>query len=594
MRKQLWSLILVGLLVFPAAVRADDAMKKALSVIPADAVGFICVPNVKQLDASFQRTVQQLNLQGFVSPPFNSLAAVMRQFGGLGEGFNEDGPLALVLMPANNHFELMMKQAVIVSASDPRKLLEGMGATPGEGGVWTAPVMGQPMNAAAGEGYVVFGQMSDVVKAAAEGKNTIQGKFNQHDLDSLSKLNLAIWLDGDRLIKTFRPQIDQMLNMMAMMQGAGGPMGAAQGEMSKKQLSMLVDGAAALTLGVGLGDTGLALQLGFRAKADSELAKGMKYRQTSESLLRGLPGDEYLFAMGMTADPSAAEQAIKQLDGYMAMGEQIEGIDKAQLGKLKDIIKSWAPMSTGARFVLSPIAPGVDGVVGMAFVFDTPDSTKWMEAFGNAIETAMSLPKNKDDLDDEFKQVLEALSFRRDVEEVAGTKVHQLKIDLSKIDDVDEDDVEQMQKLLGQDGFVLRAGAVTDKNAIMTFGGGTKYFGSVVEQTRSKAAPLDGEAGIQSVARHLPKERYSVGYVDVDRIIRFIGDVSKIMDEDDAFPIQMPKVDAPLVMTFMGGDSWQSNQIFIPTELMVATKDLIMGWMGGGPGAPPPPPPGGN
>ncbi len=580
MNKTLLSLLVSAALILPSTVHAESAMSKALSVIPADAVGFICVPNVKELDADFQNTVQKLGLGGMIAPPFNSLSGVLNTFLHVDKGFDPNGAVAVVIMPANNWMEMLMKQALIIPATDARTLLESMGAKAGEDGVWSLTINSQPAVAAAGNKYIVLAQMSDVAKAVAAGKKTAAATFNKHDLEALDGLDFVVWLNGVGLVKAFRPQIDQGINMITMMQRSNGAVGAAQSDMTKKQLTEFVDGVASIGIGVGLGADGLTMRMGFRATSGSELASSMKLDPTSESLLRGLPGDNYLFALGATMDPAAVAKATEQMDGFLAMAEKVEGIDLDQAGKLKGVLKEWAPMSTGIHAVVTALAPGAGGVFGVALVFDTGNSARWTELFATAAETAMKLPKPDAIKDDDLRDAFAALSFKRDAETIAGTKVHQLKFDVTKSEDLDDEDIEQLNALLGSDGVMIRAGTAGRGNAVITFGGGSTYFGSVVEQAKSKSAPLDGEPGIQAVNKHLPKERASVAYFDVDRIVNWISVAQKAVDEDEEpFPVKMPSLDAPFVIVSTGGKAWQTSQFYVPMDLMVAIKDAVMGAM---------------
>ena len=284
-------------------------------------------------------------------------------------------------------------------------------------------------------------------------------------------------------------------------------------------------------------------------------------------------------------NPEAATEATKQFDSYFTMAESVGGIDSEQLAKLKGILKEWMPMSTGVRGVFTAIAPGADGMFGLALVVDTANSGKWSDTYAGFVETAMKLPKEGDDsMDEDAKRALAAIDFKRDAETVAGAKVHQLKFDVAKAEEMDEEDTEKLHKILGADGFTLRTAAVGDDNVVMTFGGGSKYFATVVEQTKSKAAMLDGEPGIQAASKRMPRERAGLAYLDADRFVRWLGELMAAVEEDEEFPIKLPKLDAPIALVTTGGDGWQTSQLHIPSELMVATKDAVMGAMGGGDG----------
>ena len=66
-----------------------------------------------------------------------------------------------------------------------------------------------------------------------------------------------------------------------------------------------------------------------------------------------------------------------------------------------------------------------------------------------------------------------------------------------------------------------------------------------------------------------------------------ISRVAKVLDEEE-FPVKMPSIDAPLGISSTGGTEWNRVDVFVPTELMVAVKNAILGMMMGG-GQPMPP-----
>jgi len=108
-----------------------------------------------------------------------------------------------------------------------------------------------------------------------------------------------------------------------------------------------------------------------------------------------------------------------------------------------------------------------------------------------------------------------------------------------------------------------------------------------ITAAKQSGSPLAKTQGIEKVSKELPSERASVIYVAVDRIIAGIKSIQEHMDEE-AFPIQMPPLNAPVAMAATGGDGWGRYDIFVPTELLVAGKNAAMGMMMGGQGQPPP------
>jgi len=571
--------------VFPGVAKAADPIKSALAVIPGEAIGFVCVPSIKQLDSEWQQAVTNLGLQPFVQPPYNSPLALMQMFGQMTAGLDANGPLVFVQMPFENPFEQSAHAAIVLPAEDPKALIEAMGGQAGEGGVWSVPLFGMPMSAATGDKRVVLAQLPDVLKAVTDSKKSMVTKFKAKDLEMFKGLNLVLWLDGEKLLNTFKPQIDGFVGMITMMQAASGPAGAKQAESFKKQVDMFVDGAQAVLIGVSLDPAGVGLRFALDTKPGSELAKQMKVKPAAGSLLQGLPAGKFMIAGGQVYTADQMKEMVKQFDPYFEMGDVVETIDADQLRILKNIFEDWAPTIRGWHLSLEALPPGPSGVIGLSMLFDTSDSGRWLDSAGKAVNALKKLSTDED-----AQMIASAVSYTEGAEEIAGKKVAHLKIDLAKIEQIEEEDVEEITAVLGEEGVLFRMAAVGSDTVALSFGGGASYMNRLIEHADQGAAPLDNSPGISKVAGHLSENRVSEAYIAVDQIVACIGNVAKVLEDDEEFPFRMPKIDAPLAISSTVTEGVMQMDMFFPTELVVAGKDLILTVVGsgaiGGPGGP--------
>jgi hypothetical protein len=513
----------------------------------------------------------------------------------MGEALDPAGPLVVVLMPAETPYEFQRAWALVVPVRDTGAAIEAMGAQAGEGDiwVWTLNPAAEPFHLATGDKRLVIGANAEVVKKVAGNKEGITAKFKPADLNLFHGLDLVMWFDAARVIELFRMTIDGFVNMGIMMQAAGDPAATKQAEASKEQVKVFLDGTSAVAMGLGLDQAGLTMRFGFRTKAGSELAKRMKVPAPAGDLLQGLPAENYMLVAGQIMDPEQSREAVKSLEPQFAMLETIEGIDKEQVGRIKDILEEWAPLITGTQFAANSLEPGPDGILGVATIMRVTDSAKWLKLFREAVDVGLKMLAAEDLADNEDVQIFrEALSYDTDAEELAGVKLDHLKFDLNKIEDLEEEDVEDALKIIGKEGVLVRVGAAGAGKTIITFGGGPAYTGKVIELLTKDAAPLAADPGIRSTAIRLPKERHMVGFMALDRILGCIGNGAKALDEEEEFPIRMPKLETPAAMSGSGADNLMRVDSFVPTELMVATKDMIMMLMGTGGPAPAPAGPG--
>ncbi len=583
MPRKFLSLIL-SLALFVPAVRAGDAMRDAVAQLPADAFAVICIPSLKQLDADYQQAIVDLGLKEMVQPPANSLLALVKGSLPIFAQMDETRPFAIVVMPATNMMEFNQKAAIIVPVGDPKAVVEGMGATAGEGGIYTGSMMGQPAYFALGDKRMVVAQSDAVAKAIAAKATGLDKVMKADELKTLEGLDLAIWINADQTMKVLKPMIDGFMPMMLMSMQAT-PTGAKQAEATKKQIDTLVDGMASLTLGISLSKEALDLRAGMTSKPGSELAAQTKMKPTTESLLNGLPGDKYMAAFGQVVDPEQTRANMKHLDPYLDMLDGVEALDKDKVGQLKAAIKEIFPMMAGARGIIQTLNGGSSGLIGFGMLIDTADSAKFIELHAKAIETAKGLASTANDpsMDEEAKKMIAALTYKADAEEIAGAKVGQLKFDLTQVPDMDDEQRAQLEKVIGKDGLLIRSAAVDGKVVAITFGGGAEYMGKIIETAKKKDAPLDANAGITKVNALLTKERASVVYVAIDQIFAGVNRIAKELEEEE-IPVTMPALQSPIAVSTTGGNEWSRFDLVLPTEVLKAGKDAVMAMMEGGEG----------
>ena len=336
----LWTVALSAVNTFGA-----DPWKGALSTIPADAMAFLCIPNVKQVDADYQQAIVNFGLQPFVSPPANSLLAMLKSRLPLAEQLDENGALVFVLLPAMTLPELQAKQAFVIPVKDPKAAIEAMQGQAAEGGLYTVQLLNMPAVAMTTEHHVIVAMSPEAAKAMKEKTAGIDSTLKPHELKSLEGLDFAVWLNAEKLIQMVKPMIDGMLVPMMMMQASQGGPAAAQAEMNKKNIDMLVNGMATLTVGLSLDNPGVGLRFAMTARAGSDLASQVKVKPTTESLLKGLPASEYLVAFGQTTHPEAAASAMNTIDGGLKALLTSSGleIDPQRVTELQTLLKEWAP-----------------------------------------------------------------------------------------------------------------------------------------------------------------------------------------------------------------------------------------------------------
>ncbi len=573
-------LMLVGA-VWPGAALAQGGMKDALKAVPADAVMFVAIPSVKELDAHIGQVIKDLGLEEAAGLPSNSLLAFVKTQAPFLEGIEENGAVHVIIMPAPTLPELSMKQAMSLPVKDPRAFITGLEGQEQEGGMWTVTLMGQPMHAAIRNNAVLLGQYPDVLKEILASTTTMEGKLSGPVMDAIAELDFAIWVDGG----TIGPQAKPMVNMLMAMsqQPSATALDQKAMEMNRKTLDRFMDGLDMFAMGAQVSEHGVAVRGAVTCKPGTELAKQMHFTPTSGPMLHGLPADKFVFAFGQMASSQQMEVMAEQIEDVLGMLGSMEGVDEALAGELKSQVQRWTQMTPSYRAEIVGLRPGPMGLIGVNAIVDTSDSQAWIDLAGKVFDNAKKLAAKYNEAseapDEEVQKMLEALTFTPEAETIGETSVTHVQLDMAKMEDLDADDMEDVLRIIGKEGLLFRLAPAGPKQVVMAFGGGSERFEKLLAAAASKDAPLADHAGIAKVRAHLPASRASVGYLSFDEGMDLVQNILDAVDEE-RLPVHVGRLEAPLAMASTGGDNWARFDFFLPREVMLAGKNVVMTMMG--------------
>ncbi len=575
-------LLVTASMFVPTAARADDALKQALSALPRDAMILICVPNIKQANADFGTAVHDLGLEQTLQLPSDSLMGLLQQKLPFLEELNPEGFAAVVFLPAQNLPELSLKQALVLSSKNPKAMLEKTKAEAQENGLWTLTLGGQAMFAAIrGENQLVIGQVADTVQAIKDSKGGLNEKLESPAMKAMVGLDLVAWVDAERVATILKPLAETMLFPMMTAQAGTSPLDQKGAEMNKKNIEMLMNGAAAISFGVGLEEAGVVMRGAVKAKPATDLAKRLTVATTDDSLLKGLPDGNYILAGGSIASQKQQEAAYSQVEPMISMLKTLEGVEQSDVAELETLAKGLMMATRGSRTTIEELPSGKGGLIGAAIIIQTTDSGKWLQQLQEAIEKGKKIASTfkAGDSAKKIEEFLNAFTYTPDAEQMDELKVSTMVIDLSKFSEIDEDMIEELQKVIGSEGIMLRLVAPDAGHVVATFGGGLDYLKHVVETTKKDEAPLMTETGIPAVAEHLPKTHNSVYYIALDHGLKLVQSILKALDEEP-LPIAVPDIHAPLGIGTTGGEGWLQFDMFVPVQDMRAGRQVVMTMMG--------------
>jgi hypothetical protein len=192
-------------------------------------------------------------------------------------------------------------------------------------------------------------------------------------------------------------------------------------------------------------------------------------------------------------------------------------------------------------------------------------------------------------VNEDVRAALQHLVHKPQAEQIGDLVVDHIELDMSGLEEVTEEDKEILKKVLGPDLLRVRIAPVGKDILVMVFGGGSKRLAAVADLAAKGKAPLAGDPGIMHVASKLPKARLSEVYLAFDHLLQLVLRVAEL--SGTTLPVQPVENAAPAGFSSSCYDNSLRVDVFVPMELIVAVKDVIMQIMAGmtttSPAAPP-------
>lgn len=565
------TLLAVSLLISPLAMGQDTPKSSSkadiFAAVPEDAWAVACVRNL----AGVEKKVMSIGTK-FGAPPRSPLMMAKTMLG-LTSGVDDAGDLLVVLMPLESLGNFADKMILLVPITDYAEFTSLMEIQEVEGGLSTTVLQGVPMYIGQKGKHVILAPSAEMAKAVLESKGAGEKQFTKHQLERAQEDDLTIWLNTGA----------------ALASDVAAPLFAMAEAMNNPQVESFKD-FKTVQIGLQVSEAGIRLGLNAEAKPGSDMAKSMGgIRETSDSMLTGLPAEPFVLAIGGLYTDASSEYMADSL-GKMFDNPQITAGGKVDAEKLKSVKETVVKMIGGLRslaFSVSALPAGPDGMVGFAKVTGLEgDSRECLDSFSALIENV----KGGLFTDEDINQWLTYFEYVPKAETIGGIDVDHLTIKLDQIEEIEEEDLETVMKIIGKEGALVRMGAVDPHHVVATFGGGAARFETAVGLVKEKKAPLADNPGIKRTAEALAKKRAAEGYVALDTGLKLASDIGTIVDEP--LPFKVPEVNAPIGMTAtMTSKTAQQSDVFIPMDVIMAAKDVVQAMMGmqAPPAAPPTP-----
>jgi coenzyme F420-reducing hydrogenase delta subunit len=538
----------------------------ALSVVPADALGFIGISNLKQLDDRIAALIRDVGLVEAL--PVRAMLTAGREFIAGRKGFDGSSPVFLSLLEAPTPIQWATRSGLIVPTTDPDGLLASFNPEPPIDGVAAIAVFDTKVFAKTKKGALVIAPEPEAVKALASEATRLDTRLTPQDVKAISDLDLTFWINAARALQIFWAQIEPWTSAYRTMGGAeSGSMQDVMLQRTLAYLHMLRDGLATLSGGLSLGQRGVGLRLAMSMIPASELASVWGYQEPVDGpLLLGLPNEDFVFAFGQTITAEQAKDAAKWLAFFFQAKEVREALGDAASERFKSSLTEWYGMLRGLGFAVYSPPSGGDGLVGLQAVCEVTDARQWIGHLRDIIIQIKALPSEEP----QAQAALQAITYRLGTVLLEGVSIDEVHFDLTSLETAEH--LQQMKEVVGRDGLTLRIGAVNNSHVAVSFGGGRAQMSRLIAHIKLGKTPLNDDLRIKAVADRLPKHRFVEGYFVLDRIATMVRDISQAVGERAPIPPTLYDVKAPVAFVTTGDNTSIHFDLHLPLEVLAALR----------------------
>ncbi len=399
----------------PTTAVAMPTPESVLEHVPADALGYVVVPDVGALLGQVDTYLAEVGLVDLVGPamPDGALEGV-RTAAMLGEGFNPSGGFALVLLdPAKLDVDLL---AIMGLAEEPTTQPETEPVAPKLPIVILVPGLSVesvfsnyeiiptgeysqvilrmgPMLATQRGGYVCLSPSAEALDALAAAE-AVSPAGEQAELLARSDITAHINME------IAAPLIDKMLAkaVESMEQGGSPPMIKGIWSSYMGMYKELCSQMTGVTVGGRFAPTGVVIEALAGFKPDSPLGKSLAAAKPVEgNLLNRVSSPSYILAIGSREEaPEVTEEqtalAMDMIDTWLAM-PPFSTLDDQTKADLRALTTNLADQQAGGMQLVIGGAPEGAGLFAASLVLQCKDSTAMKELLLGAVGLAETLIK---------------------------------------------------------------------------------------------------------------------------------------------------------------------------------------------------------
>lgn len=587
-------------------LRAQDpapipAPVSVLKMIPADALGYVVVSDVKAATDQVDAYIKEIGLADDVASemPQGCLAALLKECG-MEDGLNPAGGAALVMLDPQplgvNLLSMLIPSAAGGTASAPapaklpyaillpaaaiKPLLSGCDFQEGKPYA-KVTLMEEEFFVAASNGYVVLSPNANAVDAILNATDKADAELSAEQLKQITSASAALQMN----CKVVGPMAQRMMNAMNLAVLAGKATGALPNELAefvrlRPSLTHVVKGLnemERLIVTVQPVKTGLLARgtVSYLPGTPGAKEVAAAAAATPQSLLDSVPDLRYTMAAGAVLNRSDTPGAmVAQLDALLQAVKEIKPRQRAQ-------IVAWFTKAQqeidAIQFVMNQNEDSADGTVNMALVLKCQDPARLQGILAEGVTLANDVGRDVaaaccDDPNDlapaDANEPM--VKYVKDAGKIGDVSVGAIEADLQI-----PDSETVLGVLLGDTRLRAIVAPAGPKSLVISMGGGT----AAMEKNLAAARKLDGKILASDEAKgaleQLGPNLQAVFVMNIANYFELVSNTMGRMVPGGMGEMPAMKCKAPIAAGVGVRDSTRTISLYVPTEMVKEVCDTF-------------------
>lgn len=575
-----------------ALLLTQSARAQVFDQVPAEALVVLKVNNLAAASQKFGKWAEAIGVTAFQPDLKDPLAAIQKHMG-MSQGVDTAGEMAFVFLnPQAVGGDEDKAVMVLVPVTDYKAFVGQFPESKTEGAITSMKPEGAPetVYAANWGKYAAMGMVQDVLSKKPAGL-----KLPPASAKEVNARDAVVWANITAVREIALPALQQSRGQImdevqnGLENDPNAPkqfapvIKATVGQFLTAAEQFLKDSDSAL-VGLTFNDDGVRIASMAEFQPDSYFANIAKDVQgTNQQLIKGLPDRKYFAVFGASIQGEGFRRGFKDLvEPILQELGKVEGGDQFA-GLIDSMMKGMtATKSVSFGYVMPEGNVGQESLIQAVAVSkgDAPAigeaQRSIMQAYGKFFS---NLPKGGPEVKFEIMPGQKT---------VGGAKLDEFKMDMKMGDGPQQQQAQMMMGMIyGPNGMTGVMGVV-DNNTYIVVQGGTD---ALIEQAVAAAkANQDNPAFLQGsevVSKNLPQNRFMVGYVALDNIVRSIAKTAAGFGAP--IKIELPDTLPPIGFAAATEGTAIRMDTFIPTPLvqhLIRSGTELYMQVQGGQGAP--------